>query len=100
MAGQCGDCIWRHMALMCSSDHHAVVVYRALQSMHQAVDVSLVRSTIYDGFRGSMQGVTAQSLNASTIRQRLGSLAALAELDELMNIGADTVMLRMDLTQI
>jgi ataxia telangiectasia mutated family protein len=69
-----------------ASNHHAVVVYRALQSMHQAVDVSLIRSTIYDGFRGSMQGVTAQSLNASTIRQHLGSLAALAELDELMNI--------------
>ena len=78
--------IW-NLPAPAASDHHAVVVYRAFQSMHQALDASLVRSTIYDGFRGSMQGLAAQSLNATAVRQRLGSLAALTELDELMNIG-------------
>lgn len=69
-----------------SSNHHAVVVYRAFQSMHQDTDASLVRSTIHSGFQGSMQGLAAQGLNATAIRQHLGALAALTELDELMNV--------------
>lgn len=68
------------------SDHHAVVIYRAFQSMYQATDPDLVRATIYDGFQRSMQGLTRQGLNATSIRRRLGALAALTELDDLMNV--------------
>lgn len=68
------------------SDHHAVVIYRAFQSMYQATDPGLVRTTIYDGFQLTMQGLTGQGLNATTIRRRLGALASLTELDDLMNV--------------
>lgn len=68
------------------SDHHAVVIYKAFQSMHQATDISLVRSTIYNGFKISMDGLTGQGMNATGFRKRLGALAALTELDDLMNI--------------
>lgn len=69
-----------------SSDHHTVVVYRAFQSMHQGADADLVRSAIYAGFSASMLGLTAPGLNATAIRQRLGALATLTELDEVMNV--------------
>ena len=68
------------------SDHHAVVIYRAFQSMYQATDPTLVRTTIYDGFRKSMQALTSQGLNATNIRKRLGALAALTELDDFIHV--------------
>lgn len=77
--------IW-NLSTPASSDHHAVVIYRAFQSMHQGGDSNLVRSAIYSGFQGSMQGLAAQGLNATAIRQRLGALATLTELDEVMNV--------------
>lgn len=77
--------IW-NLSTPASSDHHAVVVYRAFQTMHQGADADLVRAAIYAGFQGSMQGLTAQGLNATAIRQRLGALATLTELDEVMNV--------------
>lgn len=74
------------------SDHHAVVVYKAFQSMYQATDAALVRSTIYNGFQRTMHGVTVQGLNATAIRNRLGALACLTELDDLMNMSDSTDM--------
>jgi ataxia telangiectasia mutated family protein len=68
------------------SDHHAVVVYRAFQSMYQANEPALVRTTIYDGFQKTIQAMTSQRLNSSDIRRRLSALASLTELDDLMNV--------------
>ncbi|KAF4123140.1 serine-protein kinase ATM [Geosmithia morbida] len=69
-----------------ASDHHAVVTYKAFQSMYQATSASLVQSTIYDGFKRTMHGLTNQDLNATAIRKHLGALATLADLDDLMNV--------------
>uniref|UniRef100_A0A0B7K0U9 Serine/threonine-protein kinase Tel1 n=1 Tax=Bionectria ochroleuca TaxID=29856 RepID=A0A0B7K0U9_BIOOC len=69
-----------------ASDHHAVVVYKAFQSMHQATDVGLVRSAIYDGFQRSILSLTKQNQNARGLRKHLGAAAVLYELDEATNL--------------
>jgi ataxia telangiectasia mutated family protein len=74
------------------SDHHAVVVYKAFQSMYQATDAVLVRPTIYNGFQRTMHSLTGQGLNATAFRNRLGALASLTELDDLMNVSDSAEM--------
>lgn len=67
-----------------SSDHHAVTTYKAYQSMHQATSLPFVQSTIYEGFSRTMQNLVVHGHNATTLRSRLGALASLSELDELL----------------
>lgn len=69
-----------------STEHHAVAVYRAYQSMHQATGLSAVRSAVHDGFSSIMQSLTGDSANATVLRSRLAALAALTELDDLLNV--------------
>lgn len=69
-----------------SNENWAVTVYRAYQSMHQAPDVEAVRSAIYDGLRSTVRHMTSRSLTTSTLRHQLGALAALAELDDILNV--------------
>lgn len=69
-----------------ASDHHAVTVYKAYQSMNQATNLSVVRSAVYEGFGCTMQSLTEQGLNATALRNQLAALAALSELDDVLNI--------------
>jgi serine-protein kinase ATM len=68
------------------SDHHAVVVYKAFQTLHHARDISSVRSAIYEGFQRTMQALITPGMNATAVRRRLGAVASLAELDDVMNM--------------
>ncbi|KFA46746.1 hypothetical protein S40293_08118 [Stachybotrys chartarum IBT 40293] len=67
------------------SDHHAVTVYQAYQSMHQAADLSIVRSTVHDGFSRTMRSLTRSGHNVTVLRNGLAALAVLSELDDLLN---------------
>jgi ataxia telangiectasia mutated family protein len=69
-----------------SSDNWAVTVYKAYQSMHQALDVDGVRNAIHDGLRSTVRHLASRSLNTSTLRHQLGALAALTELDDILNV--------------
>ncbi|KXX80497.1 Serine/threonine-protein kinase tel1 [Madurella mycetomatis] len=69
-----------------SNDNWAVTVYKAYQSMHQAPDSDTVRSAIHDGLRSTVRHLTSRSLTTSTLRHHLGALAALAELDDVLNV--------------
>ncbi|KAL2164152.1 hypothetical protein VTH06DRAFT_3366 [Thermothelomyces fergusii] len=69
-----------------ASDNWAVTVYKAYQSMHQAPDIDAVRAVIHDGLRSTVRHLTSRSLNSSTLRHQLGALAALAELDDVLNL--------------
>ncbi|KAH6605138.1 Serine/threonine-protein kinase tel1 [Trichoderma cornu-damae] len=77
--------IW-NLPVPTTSDHYAVVAYKAYQTMHQATSLSEIRTSIYDGFARTMKNLVANSSNATAIRSRLGALAALSELDEILNI--------------
>ncbi|RFU73429.1 serine threonine- kinase tel1 [Trichoderma arundinaceum] len=77
--------IW-NLPVPSGSDHYAVVTYKAYQSMHQATGLSAIQKAIYDGFARTMKSVVSNNHNATALRSRLGALAALSELDEILNI--------------
>lgn len=69
-----------------ASDNHAVTVYKAYQSIHQATDVTFVRSAVHEGFSRTMRSLKAHGLNATALRKRLGALASLTELDDVLGV--------------
>lgn len=69
-----------------SSNSHAVTIYKAFQSIHQAADLAAVRSAIYSGLGRTMRNLTRLSLNAANLRRHLGALAVLTELDDVVNL--------------
>ncbi|KAF5681045.1 serine threonine kinase tel1 [Fusarium heterosporum] len=75
-----------------SSDHHAVTVYKAYQSIHQATDISSVRTAVHDGFGRTMSSLVAHGLNATALRKRLGALASLTELDDVLGVSDTSEM--------
>ncbi|KJZ72868.1 Serine kinase TEL1 [Hirsutella minnesotensis 3608] len=77
-----------------ATEHHTVAVYRAYQSMHRATGPETVRSVVYDGFSRIMRSLAQTSVNATMIRGRLAALAALSELDDLLNLNDSTEMSR------
>ncbi|KAL6797004.1 hypothetical protein J3E68DRAFT_321474 [Trichoderma sp. SZMC 28012] len=77
--------IW-NLPVPATSDHHAVVTYKAYQTMHQATNLSSVRIAVYDGFARTMKNLVGSNHNATALRSGLGALAALSELDEILNI--------------
>ncbi|KAK1835112.1 hypothetical protein QBC39DRAFT_170782 [Podospora conica] len=64
----------------------AVTVYKAFQSMHQAAEINSVRAAIYEGLGDTVRHMTSRSLNTSGLRHQLAALAALTELDDLVNV--------------
>jgi ataxia telangiectasia mutated family protein len=64
--------------------HHAVAVYKAYQSIHQATDLAVVRSTVHDSLGHTMQSLT-KSHSAATLRNNLAAMAVLSELDDLLH---------------
>lgn len=81
--------IW-NLPVPATSDHSAVVTYKAYQTMHQATNISAVRTAIYDGFARTMKNLVGNNSNATTLRSRLGALAALSEFDEILSIADAT----------
>lgn len=69
-----------------SSDSHAVTIYKAFQSLQQASDVAAARDAIHDGFHSTMRSLTGHNLHVVSLRHHLGALAALAELDDVVNV--------------
>ncbi len=69
-----------------TSESHAATMYKAYQSIHQAVDPQAVQRAVYEGLGGTMRYLASRSLNPSALRQHLGALAALTELDDVMNV--------------
>ncbi|KAG5949538.1 hypothetical protein E4U53_005845 [Claviceps sorghi] len=76
-----------------NSDHHAVILYQAYQSMHNSAELSVVQQAVHDGFGEIMRSISRSSLNATALRRRLAALASLTELDDVLNI-SDTSEVR------
>ncbi|KAK3322301.1 hypothetical protein B0H66DRAFT_619840 [Apodospora peruviana] len=69
-----------------TNDNWSATVYKAYQSMHQAADIQAVRNVLHEGLKSTIKHLTNRSLNASSLRHQLGALAALTELDDLLNV--------------
>ncbi|OAA62035.1 phosphotidylinositol kinase [Niveomyces insectorum RCEF 264] len=67
-------------------DHPSVTVYRAFQGVHQATNLHAVQQVVYEGLGSTMKQVTSQGLTVSSLRHHLGVLAALTELDDVLNV--------------
>ncbi|OAA53408.1 Ataxia-Telangiectasia Mutated [Cordyceps fumosorosea ARSEF 2679] len=69
------------------SDSFAVTTYKAYQAIHNATEVASVRKVVYEGFAKTIGSVTGNNRpTISMLRNKLGTLAALSELDDLMSI--------------
>ncbi|KAK2593343.1 Serine/threonine-protein kinase tel1 [Conoideocrella luteorostrata] len=69
-----------------NSEHHAVILYQVYQNIHNSTELPTVQEAIYEGFGGIMRGIASHSLNATALRSRLAALAALTELDDMLNM--------------
>lgn len=69
-----------------TADSCSVTIYKAYQNVQQATDTLTVRGAIYDGFSQTMSNLVNRGLNAAKLRQHLGALAVLTELDDVMNV--------------
>ncbi|KAI9167447.1 Serine/threonine-protein kinase TEL1 [Paramyrothecium foliicola] len=68
-----------------TNTHHAVTVYKAYQSVHQATDIQMVQSTLYDSFSRTVENLVEDNHTATGMRNQLAALAVLTELDDLLN---------------
>lgn len=78
--------IWNLPAPSNSDNNYAVTLYKAYQTMYKSDDLSVVREAVHDGLRQTIVHLASQSLGVSNLRGHLGTLAALTELDDLINI--------------
>lgn len=67
-------------------ENHAAISYRAYQSIHKAIEISPAFTAIRDGLATTMKRLVTKNLKASALRQYLGTLAALSELDDILGI--------------
>lgn len=69
-----------------NQDHRAVTMYKAYQSIHQATDLISAQQAVHQGLSSTIRYLTGGSLKAFHLRQHLGALAALTEIDESLTI--------------
>lgn len=80
-----------NLPVSAESNNHSIVTYKAYQALHHASATNTVREAIYTGYSSSMKGLIDDSLsNAAALRSKLSALAALTELDDLINIADET----------
>lgn len=67
-------------------ENPAAISYRVYQSIHKAVEVGPAVEAIREGLASTMTRLVAKGFRASDLRQYLGTLAALTELDDVMGV--------------
>jgi ataxia telangiectasia mutated family protein len=76
---------WNLPAL--SSTHNpSVAIYKAYQTWHQASDLSTVRRVAWSQFSDIMQNVLRHDIGAASLRNHLGALAVLTELNDVVDV--------------
>ncbi|KAK2605454.1 hypothetical protein N8I77_008288 [Diaporthe amygdali] len=69
-----------------SLENHAATSYRAYQSIYKAVEMEPARLAVQDGLATTMKSLATKNLRVSDLRQHLGTLAALTELDDVLGV--------------
>lgn len=67
-------------------ENDAAISYRAYQSVHKAVETGPAVQAIRDGLASTMRRLVTKNFKASDLRQHLGTLAALTELDDILSV--------------
>lgn len=69
-----------------SLENHAATSYRAYQSIYKAVEMDPARLAVQEGLATTMRRLATKDLRVSDLRQHLGTLAALTELDVVLGV--------------
>ncbi|ORY59219.1 uncharacterized protein BCR38DRAFT_477485 [Pseudomassariella vexata] len=77
--------IW-NLPVPASTIDPSVTLYKAYQGCHQANTLEDARSAIHNGLSRAMQNLVKRDISTASIRQNMGTLAALTELDDVLNI--------------
>lgn len=67
-------------------ENHAAISYRVYQSIYKAVEAGPAVEAIREGLASTMKRLVAKGFKASDLRQHLGTLAALTELDDVLGV--------------
>ncbi|KAI1457230.1 hypothetical protein F4805DRAFT_198921 [Annulohypoxylon moriforme] len=69
-----------------TTDNPSVTLYKAYQTWHQATELGLARRATYDGFTDTMRSIVKNDLSPVHLRRHLGTLAVLAELNDVVEM--------------
>lgn len=67
-------------------ENHAAISYRAYQSIHRAIEMGPARDAVRDGLATTMSRLATKDFKVSDLRQHLGTLASLTELDDILGV--------------
>lgn len=67
-------------------ENDAAISYRAYQYIQKAVETGPAVQAVRDGLASTMKRLVTKTFKASDLRQHLGTLAALTELDEVLGV--------------
>lgn len=73
-----------------SLENHAAISYRAFQAVHRAVEIGPAVGAIRESLADTMMRLVSKNLKAADMRQHLGTLAALSELDDVFSASGST----------
>ncbi|TGJ87704.1 hypothetical protein E0Z10_g1018 [Xylaria hypoxylon] len=69
-----------------STSNPSVAIYKAYQAWNQATEPSMVKRVVWRGFSDTIQNVLRDDITASSLRNHLGALAVLTELNDAVDI--------------
>ncbi|ROW17438.1 hypothetical protein VPNG_00617 [Cytospora leucostoma] len=67
-------------------ESHSATSYRAYQSIQRAIEMEPARDAVRDGLATTMSRLATKTFKVSDLRQHLGTLASLTELDEILGV--------------
>ncbi|KAI0526556.1 phosphatidylinositol 3 [Xylaria bambusicola] len=68
------------------ASNHSVTIYKAYQAWNQATELDVVKRVVWSGFSDILQNVLRNEVSAPSLRDHLGGLAVLAELNDAVDI--------------
>ncbi|ROV89909.1 hypothetical protein VSDG_08244 [Cytospora chrysosperma] len=67
-------------------ENYAATSYRAYQSIQRAVEMGPARDAVRDGLATTMSRLATKNYRVTDLRQHLGTLASLTELDDILGV--------------
>ncbi|KUI56944.1 Serine/threonine-protein kinase tel1 [Cytospora mali] len=67
-------------------ENHAAISYRTYQSIQRAIGTGPARDAVRDGLATTMGRLATKDFRVSDLRQHLGTLASLTELDDILGV--------------
>lgn len=67
-------------------ENYAATSYRAYQSIQRAVEIGPARDAVRDGLATTMSRLATKNYRVTDLRQHLGTLASLTELDDILGV--------------